>query len=61
MRWRIITNEYNLNGAPWRGAIGIEEDDQDLAVPAIVCWFMRGCDLPIIQQVVDSHNELERS
>ncbi len=42
MRWRVIENKWNLASAPWSGAVGIEEDDKDLAVPAIVCWFTRG-------------------
>ena len=41
-RWRIAENEWNLQGAPWRGAVGIEEVDSDLAVPALICWFTRG-------------------
>jgi hypothetical protein len=41
-RWRIIENEWNLKRAPWSGAIGIEEVDDELAVPPIVCWFTRG-------------------
>lgn len=41
MRWRLIENEWNLKGAPWSDAVGIEEDDNSVAVPAIVCWFMR--------------------
>lgn len=41
-RWRIAQNEWNLKGAPWCGAIGIEEDDNDVSVPALVCWFTRG-------------------
>ena len=41
-RWRIAENEWNLKGAPWRGAIGIEEVDDGVAVPALVCWFTRG-------------------
>jgi hypothetical protein len=59
MKWRIITNKYNLRDAPWRGAVGIEEDEPDLAVPAIVCWFTRGWDLALIQQVIDTHNGLD--
>ena len=41
-RWRIVENEWNLKCAPWRGAVGIEEVDDELAVPALVCWFTRG-------------------
>lgn len=41
-RWRIAENEWNLRGAPWKGAVGIEEIDDDLAVPALICWFTRG-------------------
>jgi hypothetical protein len=59
MRWRILKNEYNLQGSPWRGAVGIEEDEPDLSVPAIVCWFTRGWDLSLIQQVIDTHNGLD--
>lgn len=41
-RWRIVENKWNLKAAPWRGAIGIEEVDNELAVPALVCWFTCG-------------------
>ncbi len=51
MRWRRIRNEWNLKGAPWRGAVGIEEDDEQLAVPAVVCWFTRGW--PNLEAMVD--------
>jgi hypothetical protein len=41
--YRIAENEWNLKGAPWRGAVGIEyTDDGKLAVPPLVCWFTRG-------------------
>ena len=55
-RWRIIENEWNLKGAPWTGAVGIEEVDNDVAVPALVCWFMRGVDPIDIEGVVRLHN-----
>lgn len=59
MRWRILRNEWNLKGAPWSGAVGIEEDDEQLAVPAIVCWFTRGWDQPALaQEVCDAHNRV---
>jgi hypothetical protein len=43
-RYRIAENHWNLEGQPWRDAIGIEEIDPDdnLAVPTLVCWFTRG-------------------
>ena len=45
-RYRIAENEWNLTGAPWRGATGIEEigGNEDLAVPPVVAWFTRGED-----------------
>lgn len=55
-RWRIIENEWNLKAAPWRDAVGIEETDEDMAVPAIVCWFTRGWGEYLAQSVVDQHN-----
>lgn len=42
MRWRIIRNKWNKETQPWTGAVGIEEDDDTVAVPAVVCWFTRG-------------------
>jgi hypothetical protein len=56
MKWRVIQNKWNLKRPPWTGAIGIEEDDDELAVPAIVCWFTRGWPLELVQHVVDAHN-----
>jgi hypothetical protein len=56
-KWRIVKNKWNLDGAPWRGGFGIEEIDEDLAVPALVCWFYRGHDRKVAQRVVDLHNE----
>ncbi len=35
-KWRIATNKLE----PWRGAVCIE----DIAVPGVVCWTMRGRD-----------------
>ena len=55
-RWRIIENEWNLKASPWLDAVGIEEINEDLAVPAIVCWFTRGWDENLAQHVVDLHN-----
>ena len=40
--WRIIENEHNLARPPWTDAIGIEEIDDAVHVPAIVLWFTRG-------------------
>lgn len=59
MRWRIARNEWNLRGAPWHGAFGIEEDDEQLAVPGMICWFYRGTSIAEVQAVVDAHNALE--
>ena len=55
MRWRVIKNPGVF--APWRDAVGIEEDEESLAL-AIVCWFTRGWtdSLAMAQDVVDSHN-----
>ena len=59
-KWRIARNKWNVKDPPWRGAIGIEEDDEVLAVPSLVCWFTRGgWSMKMIQDVVDSHNERE--
>ncbi len=56
-RWRIIENEWNLKGAPWPGAIGIEEVNDALAVPGVVCWFTRGWDNKrAARQMVELHN-----
>lgn len=55
--WRIIENEYNLRMAPWSGAVGIEEIDEEIAVPSIVCWFMRGWDRATVENVVRVHNQ----
>lgn len=44
-RWRIIEDDsWNKGVAPWTDAVGIEEIDEDIAVPGIVCWFTRGWD-----------------
>jgi len=56
MRWRRIVNEWNLRAEPWSGAVGIEEDDPDLAVPAIVCWFTRSWPDAMIDRVIELHN-----
>jgi hypothetical protein len=41
--WRRISDESpNMEVKPWSGAVGIEEVDDELAVPGIVCWFCRG-------------------
>jgi hypothetical protein len=55
-RWRVIENKDNLSVAPWLDAVGIEEIDDDLETPGIVCWFCRGIDPSIPQHVVDAHN-----
>jgi hypothetical protein len=61
MRWRILQNKWNLKCPPWHDAIGIEEDDEILAVPAVVCWFTRGWDQPALaQSVVAAHNANEK-
>ena len=56
-KWRIVENECNLEAAPWRGGFGIEEIDDDLAVPSLVCWFYRGHDRSMVQRIVDLHNK----
>jgi len=56
-KWRIIENECNLEVAPWSGGFGIEEIDEDLAVPSLVCWFYRGHDRSMVQRIVDLHNK----
>lgn len=41
--WRRITKDSaNIRAQPWSEAVGIEEIDEELAVPGIVCWFSRG-------------------
>lgn len=57
--WRIIENEWNLKAAPWKDAIGIEEIDDDLAVPGVVCWLTSGWpdNREIAQHIVDLHNQ----
>ncbi len=56
-RWRIIENEWNIKAAPWTDAIGIEEVDDTLTVPSIVCWFTRGGDAEAnAHQIVRLHN-----
>lgn len=59
MKWRRAKNSWNLRGAPWRGAVGIEEDDDLAAVPAIVCWFTRGNADAMVDRVIELHNEDE--
>lgn len=56
MKWRITENEWNLRQRPWSESIGIEEDDPQLAVPTMVCWFLRGWLIEDVQAVVDAHN-----
>lgn len=41
-KWRIVDNALNLRHVPWSGAVGIEEIDDTLVVPSLVCWFTRG-------------------
>ncbi len=66
MRWRIAQNKWNLSNAPWSGAVGIEEDDNSIAVPAMVCWFTRGWTQDEgdpnhpARRVVDLHNKSEQ-
>lgn len=55
-RWRLCVNEWNLKAAPWDGAFGIEEDDDELSVPSLVCWFYRGWTREDVQRVIDLHN-----
>ena len=57
MRWRLIENKWNMKDRPWRGAVGIEEDNDAQAVPVLICWFVRGIDPAIPQAVVDAHND----
>lgn len=57
MRWRIAVNPYNVDDPPWRDAIGIEEDSSD-AVPAMICWLLRGHGGEVAQSIVDAHNAL---
>lgn len=58
-RWRLIENEWNLRCAPWSDAIGIEEIDDAVEVPGIVCWFTRGWNSKeAAEEVVMLHNEL---
>jgi hypothetical protein len=57
MKWRIVKNECNSQARPWNGSFGIEEDDDRLAVPAVVCWFYIGYDKATVQRVVDLHNQ----
>lgn len=60
MKWRLVRNEWNLKGRPWFGGVGIEEDDESGAVPALVCWFYRGDDAGAkAVEVVRLHNEEE--
>ena len=42
--WRVAQNEWNVKDPPWRGAVAIEEDNEDarcLSVPGLLCWFTR--------------------
>lgn len=43
-RWRIARNVWNLKHAPWYDGVGIEEDNETVVVPSLVCWFYRGDD-----------------
>ncbi len=58
-RWRIIENEYNRSSAPWGGTMGIEEADEEAAVPAVILWFTRGWEDidSMARSVVDAHNK----
>lgn len=56
MRWRIVVNEWNLKSAPWSDAVGIEEDDDSLAVPGVLCWFTRPDGQENAERVVELHN-----
>lgn len=56
MKWRVIRNKWNLQSRPWRDAIGIEVDGDDSVVPPIVCWFCRGTDPFLVEQVIEQHN-----
>ncbi len=56
-KWRIAENEWNLKSPPWYGGYGIEEIDEELAVPSLVCWFYRGHPLSLAQSVVEQHNK----
>lgn len=57
-RWRIAENKWNLRDPPWRDAVGIEEVDDDVAVPGLICWFTRPNGLTTAQHVVAMHNAL---
>ena len=57
-KWRVVEFGWNLNASPWRGGYGIEEDDDEVAVPSLVCWFYRGYDKSVVQRVVDLHNRM---
>lgn len=61
-RWRIAENEWNLKNAPWSDAVGIEEIDDIVAVPGVICWFTLGWDsLAAAEELVRLHNlSLER-
>ena len=56
MRWRIVVNKWNLKQAPWRDAVGIEEDDDRSIVPALLCWFTRPDGKENAERVVELHN-----
>ncbi len=57
IRWRRVKNRWNLRARPWSEAEGIEEDDESVMVPALVCWFLRGTNPSDIEAVIQAHNE----
>ena len=57
IRWRRVKNRWNLCAVPWSEAEGIEEDDESVVVPALVCWFLRGTDPVDIDAVIQAHNK----
>lgn len=60
MKWRPIRNRWNLKAAPWFGGAGIEEGDEQAAVPALVCWLYRGRDADAeVARICRLHNEEE--
>ena len=42
MKYRIAENFWNCSALPWKDAVGIEEIDPKLTVPAVIAWFTRG-------------------
>jgi len=61
VRWRPVRNEWNLRAAPWHGGAGIEEDDESVVVPALVCWLYRGRDVDAeVAEICRLHNEEEQ-